>query len=111
MGGATIYGPECRAPMQDRAHAGVAMRRTAGVAKSTRIIKIALLSPFPAAEDGRVDPRAPFIRRFGDLVTLLRVDPGNDAAQDLALSAAAAAVADHSIVVESGVEHGTGPEG
>ena len=74
--------------MQDRAHAGVAMRRTAGVAKSTRIMKIASLSPFPAAEDGRVDPTATFIKRFGDLVTLLRVDPGNDAAQDLALSAA-----------------------
>ena len=39
-----------------------------------------------------MDPTATFIKRFGDLVTLLRVDPGNDAAQDLALSAAAAAV-------------------
>ena len=57
-----------------------------------------------------MDPRDVFVRRFGDLVALLRVDPGNDAAQDLALTAAAAAVADHSIVVESGVEHGTGPE-
>jgi hypothetical protein len=57
-----------------------------------------------------LDPRDTFIRRFGDLVALLRVDPGNDAAQDLALTAAVAAVADHSIVVESGVEHGSGGE-
>ncbi len=54
-----------------------------------------------------MDPRAAFIQRFGDLVALLRFDPGNDAAQDLALTAAAAAVADHAIVIESGVEHGS----
>jgi hypothetical protein len=48
-----------------------------------------------------------FEKRFGDLVALLRADPGNDAAQDLALTAAAAAVADHAIVVESGVERGS----
>jgi HEAT repeat protein len=51
-----------------------------------------------------VDPRRTFAKRFGDLVALLRVDPGSDAAQELALSAAAAAVEHHSIVVESGVE-------
>jgi HEAT repeat protein len=62
-----------------------------------------LLSPFPAAEDGRVGPTATFIKRFGDLVTLLRVDPGNDAAQDLALSAAAAAVQSASIELEAGI--------
>ena len=39
-------------------------------------------------------------------MALLRVDPGNDAAQELALTAAVAAVADHSIVVESGVDRG-----
>jgi HEAT repeat protein len=61
------------------------------------------LPPFPAAEDGRVDPTATFIKRFGDLVTLLRVDPGNDAAQDLALSAAAAVVHDRGIDLEAGL--------
>jgi len=55
-----------------------------------------------------LDPRSAFVKRFGDLVALLRVDPGNDAAQELALTAAVAAVADHAIVVESGVERGTG---
>jgi len=49
-----------------------------------------------------VDPTATFIKRFGDLVTLLRVDPGNDAAQDLALSAAAAVVHDRAIELEAG---------
>src|SRR5262249_17611438 len=62
-----------------------------------------ICSPFPAAEDGGVDPTATFIKRFGDLVTLLRVDPGNDAAQDLALSAAAAAVQSASIELEAGI--------
>ncbi|HEU5169787.1 MAG TPA: HEAT repeat domain-containing protein [Gemmatimonadales bacterium] len=51
-------------------------------------------------------PRDTFVRRFGDLVALLRVDPGNDAAQDLALSAAAGAVARASVVVEAGVDRG-----
>jgi HEAT repeat protein len=49
-----------------------------------------------------VDPTATFIKRFGDLVTLLRVDPGNDAAQDLALSAAAAGVHDRAVELEAG---------
>ena len=57
-----------------------------------------------SSEDGRVDTTATFIKRFGDLVTLLRVDPGNDAAQDLALSAAAAAVWEAAVEVEAGVE-------
>ncbi|MGI9040250.1 MAG: hypothetical protein ACR2HK_03930 [Gemmatimonadales bacterium] len=39
-----------------------------------------------------MDLTSTFIKRFGDLVALLRVDPANDAAQDLALTAAAAAV-------------------
>jgi HEAT repeat protein len=51
-----------------------------------------------------VDPTATFIKRFGDLVTLLRVDPGNDAAQDLALSAAAAVVHEHAIDLEAGAD-------
>ena len=53
---------------------------------------------------GPVDPKSTFVKRFGDLVTLFRADPGNDAAQDLALSAAAAAVALGPVEVESGVE-------
>jgi len=62
-------------------------------------------------EHDSLDPRATFIKRFGDLVLLLRVDPGSDAAQELALSAAAAAVEHHAIVVESGVErHEPGEE-
>jgi len=44
------------------------------------------------------------VKRFGDLVALLRADPGNDAAQDLALTAAVAAVAEYPLEVEAGVE-------
>jgi HEAT repeats len=51
-----------------------------------------------------VDSKSTFIKRFGDLVALLRLDPGNDAAQELALSAAAAAVSDTPMEVEAGVE-------
>jgi hypothetical protein len=40
-----------------------------------------------------LDLNSVFVKRFGDLVALLRVDPGNDAAQDLALAAATSAVA------------------
>src|SRR5919107_2453922 len=80
------------------------VRHAAGVAKLTRCTKIEATPPFPAAEDGRVDPTATFIKRFGDLVTLLRVDPGNDAAQDLALSAAAAVVHEHAIDLEAGAD-------
>ncbi|HEY9443007.1 MAG TPA: hypothetical protein VIQ25_07250, partial [Gemmatimonadales bacterium] len=50
-----------------------------------------------------MDPTATFIKRFGDLVTLLRVDPGNDAAQDLALSAAATAVQTVAVELEAGI--------
>jgi HEAT repeat protein len=51
-----------------------------------------------------MDPKSTFIKRFGDLVALLRAEPGNDAAQELALSAAAAAVAHAPLRVEAGVE-------
>jgi HEAT repeats len=51
-----------------------------------------------------VDPKSAFVKRFGDLVVLLRVDPGNDAAQDLALTAACAAVAGTPVEIEAGVE-------
>lgn len=57
-----------------------------------------------------MDAKSTFIKRFGDLVTLFRVDPGNDAAQDLALSAAAAAVARHPVEVEVGRQWPSIPE-
>ncbi|HKT58522.1 MAG TPA: HEAT repeat domain-containing protein, partial [Gemmatimonadales bacterium] len=44
-----------------------------------------------------------FIKRFGDLVALLRADPGNDAAQDLALATSAAAVETEPVVLEAGI--------
>ena len=50
-----------------------------------------------------MDPTTTFIKRFGDLVTLLRVDPGNDAAQDLALAAAVSAAQTAPIEVEAGI--------
>jgi len=58
-----------------------------------------------------VDPTATFIKRFGDLVTLLRVDPGNDAAQDLALTAAASAVACTAVEVDASSDRSGTPEG
>lgn len=60
--------------------------------------------------EGSVDAKSTFIQRFGDLVALLRVDPGNDAAQDLALTAAAAAVEAEPVVVEAGVEWSVVPD-
>ncbi|HEX6104762.1 MAG TPA: HEAT repeat domain-containing protein [Gemmatimonadales bacterium] len=51
-----------------------------------------------------MDAKSTFVKRFGDLVTLFRVDPGNDAAQELALAAAAAAVEERALEVEAGVE-------
>jgi hypothetical protein len=51
-----------------------------------------------------MDSKSTFIKRFGDLVALLRVDPGNDAAQELALAAAVAAVAHESLHIEAGLE-------
>jgi HEAT repeat protein len=50
-----------------------------------------------------VDSKSAFVKRFGDLVALLRVDPGNDAAQDLALSAACHAIEAEPVDVEAGV--------
>ena len=57
-----------------------------------------------------MDLKSTFVRRFGDLVALLRADPGNDAAQDLALTAAAAAVAEYPLEVEAGVEWSVIPD-
>ena len=51
-----------------------------------------------------------FIARFGDLVALLRVDPGNDAAQELALSAALRAVSAEPVTVEAGFDRGEAGE-
>ena len=50
-----------------------------------------------------MDAKSTFVKRFGDLVALLRADPGNDAAQDLALTAACAAVEAEAIEVEAGI--------
>jgi hypothetical protein len=51
-----------------------------------------------------------FSSRFGDLVALLRVDPGNDAAQDLALTAALHALRDGAVVVDAGFDRGEAGE-
>jgi hypothetical protein len=58
-----------------------------------------------------LDLNAVFVKRFGDLVALLRVDPGNDAAQDLALSAAAHAVALAAVEVDAASEVAGSAEG
>jgi hypothetical protein len=57
-----------------------------------------------------VDPKSTFVKRFGDLIALLRVDPGNDAAQDLALSAAAEVVETEPLEVEAGIEWSVVPD-
>ncbi|HUR93971.1 MAG TPA: HEAT repeat domain-containing protein [Gemmatimonadales bacterium] len=57
-----------------------------------------------------MDSKSAFVKRFGDLIALLRVDPGNDAAQDLALTAAAAAVESESMEIEAGVEWSVIPD-
>ena len=56
-----------------------------------------------------LDHKSTFIKRFGDLVALLRFEPGNDAAQDLALTASLAAVKDEPVEVEAGVEWSVTP--
>ena len=48
-----------------------------------------------------LDSNSVFVKRFGDLVALMRVDPGNDAAQDLALAAASSAVASTGVEVDA----------
>jgi hypothetical protein len=57
-----------------------------------------------------VDSKSAFIKRFGDLIALLRVDPGNAAALDLALSAPAAAVETEPVEIEAGIEWNVIPE-
>jgi hypothetical protein len=69
--------------------------------------KVAELSPGwqlasgPLPRASGLDLDTDFVKRFGDLVALLRADPGNDAAQDLALSAAASAVARTPVEVDA----------
>jgi HEAT repeat protein len=57
-----------------------------------------------------VDSKSAFVKRFGDLVALLRVDPANDAAQDLALTAACAAVEAEPVDVEAGLAWSVVPD-
>lgn len=57
-----------------------------------------------------MDHKSTFVKRFGDLVALFRADPGNDAAQELALSAAAAAVAHDPLRVQAGVDGNAIPD-
>jgi len=56
-----------------------------------------------ASERASVEAASIFVKRFGDLVALLRADPGNDAAQDLALATSAAAIETGPVVLEAGV--------
>ncbi len=65
------------------------------------------VSLFPGVRG--MDHKSTFIKRFGDLVALLRFDPANDAAQDLALTASLAAVGHESIEVEAGAEWSVTP--
>ncbi len=67
--------------------------------------------PAMLSTGARLDLNSVFVKRFGDLVALLRVDPGNDAAQDLALSAAASAVSTAAADVDSANEEAGSPEG
>jgi hypothetical protein len=62
------------------------------------------------ARGSGLDLDSDFVRRFGDLVVLMRVDPGNDAAQDLALTAAASAVACTAVEVAASSERSGSPE-
>jgi HEAT repeat protein len=57
-----------------------------------------------------VEAASIFVKRFGDLVALLRADPGNDAAQDLALATSAAAIETAPVVLEAGVEWSVIPD-
>jgi HEAT repeat protein len=57
-----------------------------------------------------LDSSSAFVTRFGDLIALLRADPGNDAAQDLALSAAASAVETEPVEVQAGIHWSVIPD-
>jgi hypothetical protein len=62
------------------------------------------------ARGPRLDSSSAFVTRFGDLIALLRADPGNDAAQDLALSAAASAVETEPVEVQAGIHWSVIPD-
>ncbi len=51
-----------------------------------------------------ISPNELFFQRFGDLVALLRADPANDAAQDLALETCTAIANSQPVRLEAGVE-------
>jgi hypothetical protein len=58
-----------------------------------------------------LDLNSVFVKRFGDLVALMRVDPANDAAQDLALTAATSAVALSPVEVDASSDRSGSPIG
>jgi hypothetical protein len=58
-----------------------------------------------------LDFNSDFVRRFGDLVALMRVEPANDAAQDLALTAATSAVAFTGVEVDASSDESGSPRG
>ena len=58
-----------------------------------------------------LDLNSVFVKRFGDLVALMRADPGNDAAQDLALTAATSAVASTPVEVDASSDAAGSREG
>jgi HEAT repeat protein len=60
--------------------------------------------------EASVEAKSTFIKRFGDLVALLRSDPGNDAAQDLALATSVGALEAAPVVVEAGLEWSVLPD-
>jgi hypothetical protein len=68
------------------------------------------LASGPLSRVSGLDLNAVFVKRFGDLVALMRADPGNDASQDLALTAATSAVALTGVEVDASSEAGS-PEG
>lgn len=69
------------------------------------------LASRPLLRDSGLDLNSIFVKRFGDLVALLRVDPGNDAGQDLALAAAAGAVASSAVEVDASSDEAGSAEG
>lgn len=69
------------------------------------------LASGPLPRGSGLDLDSDFVRRFGDLVALMRVDPGNDAAQDLALTAAVRAVASTAVEVDASSERSGSSEG
>jgi hypothetical protein len=69
----------------------------------------ACLRPLPRVSG--LDLNSVFVKRFGDLVALMRVDPGNDAAQDLALAAATSAVARTPVEVDASSAESGSPDG